>query len=140
MSRLLLASSASGTSVTGFLRNVATSMTFPPPKSTWAIPEAPTYDATIPKKGADVLGARAGADVEVLRRAVEEEVANTPSYEVGLIPGALQLADHAGGVDVDPLLELRIMANEARPDVPFVRFPRSALVGGWFYGEGGEVG
>ena len=51
--------------------------------------EAASDDAAVAEQALHVLGTRARRDVEVLRFARQEEVADAAPYEVGLEPGAV---------------------------------------------------
>ena len=84
--------------------------------------EAAADDAAVAEEGAHVLGARARRDVEVLRLAAEEQVADAAADEIRLEPGALEAAHDLGGVGVDALFdERRVVALEAGAGVAFER-------------------
>ena len=76
--------------------------------------EATADDAAVAEERADVVGARAGRDVEVLRAAVQEEIANAAADEVGLEAGALEPPHDLRRVGVDAVfVEGRVVALEA---------------------------
>ena len=106
-------------------------------------PEAPADDAAVPEQGADVLGARARGDVVILRRPVQEEVADAAADEVSLEAAPFELPYDPRGVRVDArLVERDSVANEARPGVTFGCWALTAFafVRVWFDPEGRELG
>ena len=89
--------------------------------------EAPADDAAVAEERADVLGAGARGDVEVLRLAAEEEVADAAADEVRLVAGSLEPPDDLGGVGVDAVLvERRVVADEAGAGVALERVAMQA--------------
>ena len=81
------------------------------------------------KSARHVLGAGARRDVEVLRLAAEEQVADAAADEVGLVAAALEAPDDLGGVGVDALVvERHVVADEAGAGVPLER-RRAATAG-----------
>ena len=63
--------------------------------------EAAADDPRVAERLADLLGRRAGGDVEVLRAAAEVEVAYAAADEIGLVAVGEQLADYLERVGVD---------------------------------------
>jgi hypothetical protein len=114
--------------------------------------EAAPDDAAVAKQLPHVLRAGAGADVEVLGLAAEEDVAHAATDQVRLEARALQAAHHTGGVRVDRLLvEGDVVPDEARAGMPLEGGPvvgspcvslavAFALAGGGLDGEGRKLG
>ncbi len=64
-------------------------------------PEAPADDARVREQAPDLVRPRVGADVEVLRRAAEHQVAHAAAHQVGLVAGVVQPVEDLQGVAVD---------------------------------------
>ena len=62
--------------------------------------EAAADDAAVPEQAPDVVGRRAGGDVEVLGLAAEQQVADAAADQVGGVIVAAQALDDFGGVGV----------------------------------------
>ena len=86
--------------------------------------EPPADDPGVAERRLDLVGRGARGDVEVLRRATDEQVANTSTDQVRLVAGAGELADHAIGVGIDRGAVQR--RHGRRPAVP--RAPKAAQV------------
>src|SRR5262249_3903522 len=81
--------------------------------------EATAADPAVAEERADVVGTRVRRDVEVLGAALQEQVADAATDEVGLETGALEAADDLGGVRIDGLVvEGRIVTLEAGSGMP----------------------
>ena len=63
--------------------------------------KSPPDDPAIAKRRLDLVGRRAGRDIEVLRRFRDEQIANTAADQICLVACSGELADHAIGVRVD---------------------------------------
>ena len=82
-------------------------------------PEPAADDPRVAERRLDLVRRRARRDVEVLRRAADEQVAHAAADEVRLVAGAGQLADHAIGIGVDRGAVQRRHRNErAVPRAP----------------------
>ena len=88
------AGSAAGSAGT-FFRNVATSIVFGAELDVRE-PEAPADDPAVPEQPLDLVRVRVGADVEVLRPAAEQQVADAAADEVGDVVAAAEAGTGPG--------------------------------------------
>jgi hypothetical protein len=60
--------------------------------------EAPTDQKTVAEQAFDLLRRGVGADVEILRRASQQQIAHPAANQVGKVPGTLQTIENLQGV------------------------------------------
>jgi hypothetical protein len=90
----------------------------------------PPDDTAIAKERANVFGAGARRDIEVLWLAPEQQVSHAASYEVGLESAPLEPPYDFCRICVDAaLVECRGMTNEPRPGVALHRIVSFAFGG-----------